>query len=233
MPETIYTIPINEVYEEIIESGRSVCPFCRLKNKLEEDELDIILGASMMEPDIRIKTNELGFCPDHFSKMLRFAKRLPLALILESHLDQVNGNFKKKGLSKPSPEKIAEAIENLSESCYVCSRIEYNEKRLISNAVYMWQSDDEFKKKYRNAGYLCLPHAARLLKAAKRDLGKKDWSSFSEETVEIVGGNLSQIKEDVSTFVRSYDYRYAGEPLTEKEKTSVESSIRLLSGDKE
>ena len=231
MPETIYTIPINEAYENIIETGENACPFCKLKNKLEEDELEIILGASMMEPDIRIRTNELGFCPNHFSKMLRFSKRLPLALILESHLDEVKGNYSRKGLIKPSAEKIADAISKLSESCYVCSRIEYNEKRLISNAVYMWQSDYDFRKKYKSASMLCLPHTALLLKCAKHELNKRDYADFAEITVEITGKCLADTKEDVSTFVRSYDYRYAGDPLSEKEKLSVETAIRLLSGE--
>ena len=44
MEERIYTIPVNEAFES--DDG---CPFCRLYKKLENDELDLILGASMME----------------------------------------------------------------------------------------------------------------------------------------------------------------------------------------
>ena len=36
--EKIYTIPVNEAFEE---SG--TCPFCRMKHKLEENEVDLIL----------------------------------------------------------------------------------------------------------------------------------------------------------------------------------------------
>ena len=54
--EKIYTIPVNEAFDE---SGS--CPFCRMKKKLEENEIELILGASMMEPDIRIQTNEKAF----------------------------------------------------------------------------------------------------------------------------------------------------------------------------
>ena len=65
MQEKIYTIPVTEAF-----SKKSGCPFCALKNKLEDDERELIMGASMMEPDIRIKTNALGFCKRHFDKML-------------------------------------------------------------------------------------------------------------------------------------------------------------------
>ena len=79
--EKIYTIPVNETFEE-----QDGCPFCRLFSRLENDELDIILGASMMEPDIRIKTNEQGFCADHYSMMLKRKRMLGIALMLDSHL---------------------------------------------------------------------------------------------------------------------------------------------------
>ena len=84
--ERIYTIPVNEAVEASAADASLGCPFCHLYNKLEQDELGLILGASMMEPDVRLKTNELGFCRDHFSMMIRRPKRLPLALVLESHL---------------------------------------------------------------------------------------------------------------------------------------------------
>ena len=57
-----FTIPVNEAFEASAADASCGCPFCALYRKLEEDELDLILGASMMEPDIRIKTNEAGFC---------------------------------------------------------------------------------------------------------------------------------------------------------------------------
>ena len=87
--EQIYTIPVNEAFEACAAAGEPTCPFCSLYNKYENDEIDLILGASMMEPDIRKKTNEAGFCRTHFDMMLAYSKRLPLALILESHLAEV------------------------------------------------------------------------------------------------------------------------------------------------
>ena len=92
--EQIYTIPINEAFEESIAKPETGCPFCKLYKMLEDNELELILGASMMEPEIRQKTNKAGFCPDHFKKMLVFGKnKLPLALILESHLDTIGENI--------------------------------------------------------------------------------------------------------------------------------------------
>ena len=65
MKETIYTIPINEAFEK-----RCGCPLCTLRRKLEHDSLDYILGAAMMEPDVRTETNKSGFCAQHYSVMI-------------------------------------------------------------------------------------------------------------------------------------------------------------------
>ena len=62
----IYTLPVNKACEAGAADHSCGCPICALYRKLEEDELDLILGASMMEPDVRIRTNELGFCKIHY-----------------------------------------------------------------------------------------------------------------------------------------------------------------------
>lgn len=83
MEEKIYTIPVTEAFEK-----KDGCPFCRLRRDLENTERDLIMGASMMEPDIRIKTNARGFCRRHYKKMFDLNNRLSLALMLESHLKE-------------------------------------------------------------------------------------------------------------------------------------------------
>ena len=82
--EQIYTIPVNEAFDEGREKKECGCPICRLFLKLQENELDIILGASMMEPDIRIRTNELGFCLTHYNMMLGRRRMLGMGLILSA-----------------------------------------------------------------------------------------------------------------------------------------------------
>ena len=56
MKDSIYTIPLSEVLEP-----KDGCPICRLRNILENRCLEYIMGAAMMEPDIRMKTNREGF----------------------------------------------------------------------------------------------------------------------------------------------------------------------------
>ncbi|HHT76721.1 MAG TPA: ABC transporter substrate-binding protein, partial [Clostridiaceae bacterium] len=64
MKEKIYTIPVNDAYQ----SG-CACPLCQLEADVEKSTLEYFLGASLMEPDTRIATNQSGFCHEHFKKM--------------------------------------------------------------------------------------------------------------------------------------------------------------------
>ena len=232
--ETIYTIPINEAFEGAIEAaerGECICPLCTVSKKLEEDELDLILGASMMEPDIRIKTNEQGFCADHFAKMMRRQKRLPLALMLESHLDELNALLNKKGLFKTSPDKAVKRLGALREDCYVCTRVNRNLTRMIDNAVYMWDSDPEFVKKIRAQKVICLEHFSLVMASASKTLNKKKYAALYEDFSLPTYSYLDDLCDDVSHFCKKFDYRYENEPWGTA-KDSVERAIRYLSGEK-
>ena len=81
MKEQIYTIPVNEGFEQ---GGE--CPFCNMYNTLEKDALDYMLGASYMEDDIRMETNKTGFCSKHYEMMYGEQNRLGVALMLHTHL---------------------------------------------------------------------------------------------------------------------------------------------------
>ncbi|MDR0987152.1 MAG: DUF6062 family protein, partial [Ruminococcus sp.] len=87
MRESILTIPITEVLEPNDECS---CPLCRMENELCERTVEYIMGAAMMEPDVRIETNKLGFCDKHFARMLKQKNRLSLALMLQTHLDKIS-----------------------------------------------------------------------------------------------------------------------------------------------
>ena len=84
MKETICTIPINDIF-----MPKDGCPICRMEKMLEEQYVKFVTGDAMMEPNIRIETNKKGFCHRHFSQMFEKGQKLPNALILESHLQEI------------------------------------------------------------------------------------------------------------------------------------------------
>lgn len=220
--EKIYTIPVNDAFN--VQEG---CPFCRMYKTLEDNELDIILGASMMEPDIRIETNKLGFCREHYEKMFGMKNRLSLALMLESHLDEVIKGLSGGGLFK---DKLTSAVDYLSShaaTCYICNRIENNFEKMIECAVILWETDEEFRSKFENTPYFCIHHYERMLKTAASFISKKKRSDFYDSASKIENAYLKTLKEDVSWFCKKFDYRYDAEPWGNS-KDAVERAINSI-----
>lgn len=228
--EQIYTIPVNEAFEKSAADKACGCAFCTLYNKLEGDELDLILGASMMEPDVRIKTNKKGFCRTHYDMMFVRKNRLGMALTLESHLDELKKELKDSGLGGGTGNKPIRRIGELEKTCYVCERIEFNFEHMIETAVLLWQNDENFVPKLRSQPYFCLPHYKRMLSYAQSRLPKRDLKSFVSQCEEIQNAYIEELNEDVSWFCKKFDYRYNDEPWYNS-KDSVERSMKFLRSD--
>lgn len=232
MAETIYTIPVNEAFD-LSAKEKCRCPFCRLYEKLQQDELELILGASMMEPDVRIKTNEQGFCHRHYGMMFGRGNRLGLGLILESHLNVVREDMKKGAadLIKGPGTKATARIAELRDSCYVCGRISRNFGKMLETAVLLWQRDADFRRKLSAQPFLCLPHFSLYAAEAKARLSKKEYAAFYASLETVVTGYFDGLREDVSWFCKKFDYRYDEEPWGNS-KDAVERAIAFLAGGK-
>ena len=231
--EQIYTIPVNEAFDASAADSSSVCPMCALYRKLEENELDLILGASMMEPDVRIKTNEQGFCKTHYDMMFVRKNRLGMALTLESHLNELRGDLNKGLLSAVTgrpDQKPAKRIAALEDSCYVCKRIEFHFQHMAETVVLLFDTDENFAEKMKKQPYFCLPHYRLLLEKAAQRLSKKKLPAFCDVTERVVKGYMDTLAEDVSWFCKKFDYRYDKEPW-KNSKDSVERAIKFLRSD--
>lgn len=230
MKETIYTIPINEAYD--VMDG---CPICRLENELEEASIDYIMGAAMMEPDIRTETNRVGFCPNHFKKMLTVKKRLSLALMLESYLNELNDSILPKDtekLGKKDLETLSSALSTASDGCFVCNQLEERMQKYYRNIIYLWRTDDNFKDKTKKQEYFCPHHLAQLLNQAQKDLDKKNITQFVSDHVCAMKNKTVALAEYVSAFCKSFDHRFSSIPLSDDQKYAVENTISFLNGNK-
>ena len=159
MRDSIYTIPISEVFEP-----KKGCPICAMRDTLEQRCVEYIMGAAMMEPDIRIETNRLGFCTEHFEQMLHQKNRLSLALMLESHLKELKAhNFKpilEKAHAKP---KKREGMKTVNDTCFVCEKIDWALSRMLGTVVELYGRDTAFRQLFSEQEELCLPHLELLL----------------------------------------------------------------------
>ena len=230
MKEKIYTIPINETFDALMEDSSCGCPLCSLYRHLENIEVETILGSAMMVPEIRQKTNQQGFCRIHYDMMVANGGKLALGLILERHLETLKGELKNRFCLGSPGQKQEKRVRELSESCYICRRVHEPFSRMLENTVLLWQDEREFRKKFEQTPYFCMEHYRALVETARRELPKKVFADFYEAISEIENRYLSELKEDVSWFCKKFDYRYDQEPWGNA-KDSIERSIRFLGSD--
>ena len=229
--EQIYTIPVNEAFDLASDKPECGCPICILYKKLQREEIDKILGASMMEPDIRQRTNEAGFCSSHYEIMLTKKRMLGMALMMESHLPDVKKRLLGAGAILGDKKRSAiSSLGELEKSCYVCSRIETNLEAMISTVVYLFETNGEFKKKFSRAPYFCLPHYRRMLEYASKRMSKRSYSEIYDAAFAVNERYIDSLSSEVSWFCKKFDYRYDSEPWYNS-KDSVQRSVKFLSGD--
>lgn len=229
MRESLLTIPINEVFEP-----KCGCPLCAMRNSVEEHICEYIMGAAMMEPDVREETNALGFCLTHYDMLLKQNNRLSLALMLNTHLAQLREEVldKKDGMfGKSKAKKLSEE----KETCFVCSKVDWGVNHMLETVFTMFKNEESFRKLYSEQEYLCMPHYRRLMSAAPNKLKKDDLKAFQDATDALAANYAKALNEDVKAFCDSFDYRNAGKLHNEDMahvRSSIERAIEFLTSRK-
>lgn len=241
MKEKIYTIPVNDAYQ----SG-CACPLCRLEADVEKSTLEYFLGASLMEPDTRIATNQSGFCHEHFKKMYAAEiNRLGLGLMLHTHMCQVksdlspslcalapNGRTLLKGRDgdyKKRLEDMANAFSQKVDSCIVCDKVEFTMARYLDVIFWMYFEDEAFKTAFSCVKAHCMKHMAFLLRGAAKHLSQNKAAVFVPDLVAAYQAGFDEMTEDVHRFTLKFDYRNKDMPWGNS-KDAIPRSMDLLTG---
>lgn len=233
MKEKIYTIPVNDAFNESCE-----CPLCAMYEKLEADMLYFVLDNSYMEDDIRKETNEHGFCQKHYQKLMLADNRLGVALMLQTHMQKVHKDLQKltkshaiaakKGLfGKPvatTESRVSAYTQHQRHSCYICNRIESTFNLYLDTFFYLWKKDEAFITKVKNSQGFCIHHFAALHDLASKKLNDKELKTFLSILIPLQETNLERVLEDLNWYVTKFDYRYKDEPW----KNSKDAIIRAI-----
>lgn len=225
MRDDICTIPLSEVFEK-----QDGCPICRMKAMLEKRITEYILGAAMMEPDVRIETNKLGFCKEHLSQMMKKHNRLQLGLILETHLAQIDDDIFKKGVFGINSKKSAYKVSRIEETCFICDKVEWGMSRLIDTLFNTYNTELDFRDIFKNQEYLCLPHYRLLTETATEHLAKQPLKSFNEACIDLSKNYLGELYKDIHEFTKMFDYRNLETQVDVKVKNSIERTYEYLCG---
>jgi len=246
-----YHIDTIPVWDAMKKDGE--CLLCVLERKTELGEAERYLGASVMEPDIRVKVNEKGFCRRHHGMLYGMSNRLGHALMLESHMIETRqreekifsrlkaagealegtgmlGRFSSKGRDAAGLVKEqATALMNMAESCLMCETIEENMNRYLHTFFHLYQNDSDFRNRFAGGKGVCLPHAGRLMEAAADELGTKELAEFIRVIIRVQTENMDRIQEDISWFIKKFDYRFEKEDW-KNSKDAVERTVNKLRG---
>ncbi len=244
----IDTIPIWDAAKKDGE-----CLLCALERRTELGEADRYLGASVMEPDVRIRVNERGFCRKHHGMLFTMSNRLGHALMLESHmienrerlekswkvLDRAADQLRNAGLgdrlngrAKASKDEVvreARKIQQMAGTCVMCDTIQENMLRYLHTFFHLYKSDGEFRKRFLEGKGLCIPHTGQLLEVAAEELNSKELGEFVRALAGMEKANLDRIQEDISWFIKKFDYRFEKEDW-KNSRDAVERTVNKTRG---
>ncbi|MBE7027643.1 MAG: ABC transporter substrate-binding protein [Ruminococcaceae bacterium] len=231
MREKIYTIPLSEAYET-----PSECPFCLLEERLEKEAVEYALGASMMEPDSRIISNEKGYCRRHFKMMLSGQEALSLALVLDTHLGEsvkkikdALGNQKRgKMLKKGKEDELLSVVSSINNSCVICEKITGTLDKFSEVFWFLYKTESDFREKVLKSQGFCLQHFYQVMSKIGSEFSGKAKEKARTEICELEIANLERINEEVNWFTKKFDYRFTNEPW-KNSKDSPQRAILKLS----
>jgi len=239
------TIPVWDAYKE-----DSECPLCILENKAEKQYIDFFLGSSVMEPDVRIEVNKIGFCPEHFTLLYKVQNRLGLALLTHTHLKETIEKFKKQTAAlmneqsgsflfskmikrkteKQNPvDHFYTQILKQRDNCMICNRINEALKRYTYTILHLWDNDQEFKKQMMESKGFCLYHFASLVHMAGETLSARKCSLFLEDIIPLQMKALERLENELFWFTQKFDYRNQDKPWGNS-KDSLPRTLQKLTG---
>ncbi len=139
---------------------------------------------------------------------------LGLALMLDTHIDEIRGRLDKRGgigglfgRSK-NVAAICDELDKIIGGCVVCDKLSSNLKDAAANLVYLWDIEPEFRKKLENSKGLCLPHLRLVLGTAPDELSGKKLDEFVKFIIETQLEKLETLNEDVDWFTKKFDFNH-------------------------
>lgn len=221
MRDSILTMPITDVFEP-----KCGCPICRMRDMIEKTTVEYLMGEAMMDPGVRIATNKTGFCKEHYDMMLKEKNRLSLALMLQTHIDEVRKTaFNKVTMFDTKAAKSAK-LSKINSSCFICDKVESIMNKMLKTMFELYQ-DEQFHKLFIEQEYICLPHCEMLKTVAPKFLPKKSLDAFEDDCNALSKKYLDSLYDDVSHYCKMYDYRN-NKADWGNSKDSIERAIKFL-----
>jgi hypothetical protein len=235
-------LEISRVHDAYAAGGE--CPLCSLRGHAELTYMQSFRSNRVMEPSVRQKTNETGFCPEHYRGLYAGEGKLGLALVVHTHLQQKLPELRealeaaadaaaadRKGGRKATEllEELTTRLAGLRDRCFICDMLEADLERYAFTILYLWQKDPEFPAVLRASQGFCLDHFLFMLKRARKVLRGDALARWLGEVVPLMTGSLERLEKDLLAFTQLHQgtNRSLG---TEEERSALARTLQKLAG---
>ncbi len=231
MKDHLETAPVIDAVKQ------DSCPFCRLRDMIEQQTVERYLGGAVMEPDIRIRTNATGFCRNHHRLLMAQKDYHGYALMMQTRLKTVAAQLAPavKGLAGASlfGAKNAAALQrqaaDATRECLVCRNMEDTVSRYMDIFMKLYREDERFRADFGNGPGVCLYDLPLLLQKAQTHLTPSQRKTFFETLSRQLSGTLNTAQEDLDALCSSFHYgsEHKNNPRIHE---ALERAVNLLRG---
>lgn len=214
------------------------CFLCELMKQAEDHSIGFYLGSSVMNPETRVRVNDYGFCPEHFTKLAEAGKPQALALMCDTYLaksrEKLAGSFADITKAKPG-RKLESAIQGFASSlearesgCLICTQMKGRLDRYCFTTAYLWNQDQEFRQALAESKGFCLHHLEALLKMSGEALDAEARARFCKAMIELTERNLDRIAADVLWMTQKYKSENMDKPWNGCEDAQKRAVFKMI-----
>ncbi len=232
-------LEISKVHDAYAQGAE--CPLCTLMDGAEHTYLVSFQHSRVMEPDVRVKTNASGFCPDHVGKLFRGENKLGLGLVMLTHMQGKSAELRaaldglveagRSGAREQTRKirQIIESLEALQDSCFICDLLAQDMARYSWTILYLWSKDKQFPAVFRASRGFCLSHFCAVLATAREVLRGDRLELWLQDAVPLVKRALTGLEEDLLAFTQLHrsENRSLG---TDQVRSALARTLQMLSG---
>jgi hypothetical protein len=236
-------LEISKVHDAYRDGGE--CPLCWLMDAGERSYLRSFQGSRVMEPNVRVKTNESGFCRDHYKRLYRGENKLGLGLVVHTHLQSWLPRLRKELEDARRPEEarprrgkkgeggrlgaLLETLKDLRDSCFICAMLAMDLDRYVDTILDLWKEDKEFRGTLLGSRGFCIEHFRVVAGKADEYFREADRAGFLGELVPIMIQGLERLERGLYDFTQLF--QDANRSLgTEEQRTALLRALQKLAG---
>jgi hypothetical protein len=183
-----------------------------------------------------VKTNVVGFCPDHYRKLYARENKLGLGLVVHTHLQQqlpeLRAAFEAIRAAARKGRRMDEAASSLArlrDRCFICDLLRGDLDRYAFTILFLWSKDAEFMPRFRSSRGFCLDHFLSILAKGREMLRVDRLERWLGDVVPLMMDSLERLERELGAFTQLH--HDANRSLgTDEERTALGRTLQKLAG---